>query len=150
MSDVQAAVEFYTKKLGFQQVFTWGGEPPTFAGVSLDQAQVFLQKGTPNPPSEAGAVYFRVGDADRLYEFHRANGVEISQPIGDREYGLRDYAVRDLYGYQLAFGHSIFSLKVHPSGIERVDVQVRLEKRLAAAPQRTRGTQAHDDRRVMS
>jgi hypothetical protein len=44
---------------------------------------------------------------------------------------LRDYTVRDLYGYRLAFGHRL--LNVGPSlNIERVDVRVRLEKRLAA------------------
>lgn len=130
VSDIPTAVEFYVKKLGFQQAFTWG-EPPTFAGVNLGEVQMFLGKGTPTPSSETGAVYFLVGDADQLYEFHRANGVEIAQTIDDRPYGIRDYTVRDLYGYYLVFGHHLFSagplLK-----IERVDVPVRLEKRLAA------------------
>jgi hypothetical protein len=70
-------------------------------------------------------------NADRLYEFHRANGAEIAQAIDDRPYGIRDYTVRDLYGYYLVFGHHLFNagplLK-----IERVDVPVRLETRLAA------------------
>ena len=35
MTDIATAVEFYTKKLGFQHAFNWG-EPPTFAGVNLD------------------------------------------------------------------------------------------------------------------
>jgi hypothetical protein len=76
-------------------------------------------------------VYFLVGDADQLYEFHRANAVEIAQEIGDREYGIRDYVVRDLYGYYLAFGHHLFNTGP-PVRVERVDVPVRLEKRLAA------------------
>jgi hypothetical protein len=92
---------------------------------------MFLGKGTPTPSSDTGAAYFLVGDADQLYEFHRANGVEIAQAIDDRPYGIRDYTVRDLYGYYLVFGHHLFNtgplLK-----IERVDVPVRLEKRLAA------------------
>jgi hypothetical protein len=48
VSDVLAAADFYTKKLGFEQAFTWG-EPPTFAGVNLDRVQIFLEQGTPNP-----------------------------------------------------------------------------------------------------
>jgi len=130
VSDIPTAIEFYVKKLGFQEAFTWG-EPPTFASVKLGEAQMFLGKGTPTPSWETGAVYFLVGDADQLYEFHRANGAEIAQPIDDRPYGIRDYTVRDLYGYYLVFGHHLFNggprLK-----IERVDVPVRLEKRLAA------------------
>jgi catechol 2,3-dioxygenase-like lactoylglutathione lyase family enzyme len=47
VNDIATAVEFYTKKLGFAAAFTWG-DPPTFAGVKLDKAQIFLRKGTPD------------------------------------------------------------------------------------------------------
>ena len=130
VSDLHNALDFYTNKLGFLKAFTWG-EPPTFAGVNLGKVQMFLAKGTPTPSAETGAVYFLVGDADQLYEFHRANGIEIAQAIDDRPYGIRDYTVRDLYGYYLVFGHHLFN-SGPPIGIERVDVPVRLEKRLAA------------------
>lgn len=129
--DVLRAVEFYTTKLGFTQGFLYG-DPPSFAGVNLDQVQIFLQQGTPTP---AGAeVYFVVGDADELHAFHRANGVTIATAPGDRAYGLRDYSVRDLDGYELSFGHHLYNTG-EPLEIERVDVPVRLEKRLAAALQ---------------
>jgi catechol 2,3-dioxygenase-like lactoylglutathione lyase family enzyme len=128
VSDIPAAVDFYTARLGFALGFTWG-DPPTFAGVNLGKVQMFLQKGTPEP--KGCRVYFLVGDADMLYEFHRANGVDIAMEIGDREYGIRDYVVRDLHGYYLTFGHHLFN--TGPSiAIDRVDVPVRLEKRLAA------------------
>jgi catechol 2,3-dioxygenase-like lactoylglutathione lyase family enzyme len=128
VSDIPAAVDFYTTRLGFAPGFTWG-DPPTFAGVNLGKVQMFLQKGTPEP--KGCAVYFLVGDADVLYEFHRANGVDVAMEIGDREYGIRDYVVRDLHGYYLTFGHHLFN--TGPSiAIDRVDVPVRLEKRLAA------------------
>jgi hypothetical protein len=77
-------------------------------------------------------VYFVVGNADDLYEFQRSNGVEIVTPPADREYGLRDYTVRDLNGYTLTFGHRLGLSRNPPLKIERVDVPVRLEKRLAA------------------
>lgn len=128
VDDIATAVEFYTKKLGFVAAFTWG-DPPTFAGVNLGKAQMFLRKGTPDP--KGCVVYFPVGDADQLYEFHRAQGVEVAEPIADREYGLRDYVVRDLHGYYLSFGHHLFNVGP-PIEIERVDLPVRLEKRLAA------------------
>ena len=64
-----------------------------------------MKEDTPGP--NAGAVVFMVGDADALYESHRANGVEVVEQIADREYGIRDYAVKDLYGYRLVFGHPI-------------------------------------------
>lgn len=121
------AIEFYVTKLGFRLGFLWG-EPAFFAGVALGEVEIFLKEDAPAP--NAGAVVFMVGDADALYKFQQANGVEVVEPIADREYGIRDYAVKDLYGYRLVFGHPIYT--VGPKiKIERVDVSVRLEKRLA-------------------
>ena len=104
VSDVRAAAEFYDSKLGFTVAFT-EGDPPTFAGVNLGRVQIFLSKGTPAP--QGCSVYFVVSDADALYEFHRANGVEIIETPRDQPYKLREYTVRDLDGYYLNFGHRL-------------------------------------------
>lgn len=117
--DISAAVDFYTTKLGFKLGFMWG-EPPTFAGVILGNVQVFLKKGTPDPKD--CEVCFMVGDTDQLYDFHRSNGVNIAMEIGDRDYGIRDYTIRDLHGYYLTFGHNLFNAGP-PVSIERVDVR---------------------------
>jgi catechol 2,3-dioxygenase-like lactoylglutathione lyase family enzyme len=128
VADVPRAAAFYVERLGFEQAFTWN-DPPTFVGLNLGKVQIFLERGTPSPA--AASISFVVGDADELYEFHRANGVVVVVPPGDREYGLRDYSVRDLDGYKLTFGH--YAPAKEPAlTIERVDVPVRLEKRLAA------------------
>ncbi len=102
--DIPTAVAFYTGKLGFFLGFIWG-EPATFAGVNLGHVQVFLDQGKPNP--SGCSLYFVIGDADELYEYHRSNGVEIVEPPGRREWGFRDYSVRDLNGYVLTFGHRL-------------------------------------------
>jgi hypothetical protein len=98
--------------------------------VNLGQVQIFLERGTPCP--QGCAVYFVVGDADELHAFHRARQVEIVEEPQDRLYELRDYTVRDLHGYRLTFGHRLSLAEGPPIPIERVDVPVRLEKRLAA------------------
>jgi catechol 2,3-dioxygenase-like lactoylglutathione lyase family enzyme len=126
--DIQAAIDFYTARLGFAPSFTWG-DPPTFGGVMLDRMQMFFSKGTPNP--SGCSVFFVVGNADELCAYHRATGIEVVEPPQDREYGIRDYLIRDLNGYYLCFGHHLFNAGP-PIVIERVDVPVRLEKRLAA------------------
>ncbi len=131
VADLSAAVEFYTTRLGFLHAFSWG-EPPTMAGVNLGKTQVFLETGTPAP--EGCSLYFVVGDADELYEFHRTNDVQVIEVPGDRPWELRDYTVRDLDGYALTFGHRILS-REPPLEIERVDVPIRLERRLAAVLQ---------------
>jgi catechol 2,3-dioxygenase-like lactoylglutathione lyase family enzyme len=128
VSDLAAAIEFYTNKLGFRFGFTWG-DPPVFAGVNLGKVQVFLQPGIPHPQS--GSIYFVIDNADELHHFQRDNGVEIVEPPADRTWQMRDYVVRDRDGHRLVFGHPIYHLGP-PVEIERVDVAVRLEKRLAA------------------
>jgi catechol 2,3-dioxygenase-like lactoylglutathione lyase family enzyme len=128
VDDIPAAVDFYTKQLGFKLAFMWS-DPPTSTALNLGKVQMLLQKGTPDP--NGCCVYFLVGDADVLYEFHRGNGVEVAREIGDREYEIRDYVVRDLNGYHLSFGHHLLNAGP-PIKIDRVDVPVRLERRLAA------------------
>ena len=130
VKDVPAAVEFYTTRLGFTPGFTSPEDGPvTFAGVNIGELQVFLE---PRPASPNGvAVYFVVGNADDLCEAQRAQGVRIAVEPGDRAYGLRDYTAHDLDGNRLTFGHYIYNAG-EPIAIERVDVPVRLEKRLAA------------------
>ena len=126
VDDIVSAVEYYTNKLGFTKGFIWG-DPPRFAGVNLDSVSIHLSQGEPKQNS----VYFVVGNADELYEYHLENGVEIIYEPGDREYELHDYTVRDPWGNQLAFGHYIYHMG-DPVKIERSDVTMRLEKRLAA------------------
>jgi catechol 2,3-dioxygenase-like lactoylglutathione lyase family enzyme len=123
-----AAADFYVKKLGFQQDFTWG-DPPTLAAVSLGGAQVFLSQGTPVP--QGCSIYFVIGNVDEFFEFHRTQGVEIVSAPEDKPWELREYTIRDLHGYALTFGQYVPS-SVPPLQITRVDVPVRLEKRLAA------------------
>jgi hypothetical protein len=67
----------------------------------MGERQTFLQRGTPS--AEACSVYFVVGDADELHDFHRSTGVEVTVGPGDRPYHLRDYTVRDADGYSLTF-----------------------------------------------
>jgi uncharacterized glyoxalase superfamily protein PhnB len=127
VTDVTRAADFYVQKLGFEAGFLYG-DPPGFGGVNLGDVQLFLRKGTPRP--EGCSVFFVVEDADALFEFQTEQGVEVVEPPGDRDYGLRDYAVRDGDGHYLSFGHYIYT-SGPPLEIERVDVPVRLERRLA-------------------
>jgi uncharacterized glyoxalase superfamily protein PhnB len=129
VSDLLAAIDFYTTKLGFRHGFTWG-DPPDMAGVNLGDVSIHLMEGTPTP--DGCALYFVIGDADALYEYQLANGVEIVRPPQDMPWGMRDYRVRDLYGHLLGFGHNLAEKLGPPLEIERVDVNVRMEKRLAA------------------
>jgi uncharacterized glyoxalase superfamily protein PhnB len=128
VSDVSEAVDFYSNKLGFKFDFT-SGDPPHFASMSMGKIALHLIKGKDNVGKSA--AYFAVDGVDELYKFHQDNGVEISEPIANRQYEMRDYQVRDLYGNYLAFGHYVMSTTPELK-IEREQVVVRIEKRLVA------------------
>lgn len=128
VTDIPEAIDFYTTKLGFKFDFDWG-DPPHFASVRLGNVALHLmkrKKGTGNC-----SAYFAVEDADSLYELHQSNGVEMTEDIADRPYDMRDYQVRDPYGNYLGFGHYVMP-STPALKIARVDLSVRLEKRLAA------------------
>jgi len=126
--DVARALEFYTTRLGFTLGFTWG-EPLRMAGVNLGEVQIFLQQG--DPGSVPARVYFVVDDADALHAYQAGQGVKVLGVPADQEYELRDYTVVDLDGNELTFGH--YTPRREPAlEIERVDMPVRLERRLAA------------------
>ncbi len=129
VSDIIAAVDFYVNRLGFSHQFSWG-DPPVFAGVGLDKVTLHLQKNNSDSKG-ASEVAFIVDNADELFAFHKANGAEVVEPIEDRSYGIRDYMIKDMDGNYLVFGKYIYN-QGPAIKIERVDVPVRLEKRLAA------------------
>ncbi len=127
--DLQQAIDFYTQKLGFTFGFTWG-DPPDFGGVNLGSLQVFLSE-QQEKTLIGNTVFFVIENPDELFLFQQNNGVEVVVPPGNRPWGIRDYEVRDPYGNNLVFGRYIYNMEP-PISIERVDVPVRLEKRLAA------------------
>jgi len=128
VDDVKVAADFYTGKLGFWLAYLWG-DPPVTAGVNLGNVQVMLNRGKPSP--DGCSVYFVVDDVDGLHAVHAAAGVDIVEPPDDKPYGLREYSVHDLHGYTLLFGQHLMPREPQLE-IQRVDVPVRLERRLAA------------------
>jgi catechol 2,3-dioxygenase-like lactoylglutathione lyase family enzyme len=128
VDDVRAAADFYTTKLGFTLGFLWG-DPATTAGVNLGSVQLMLTRGTPQ--AEGFSVYFVVEDVDKLHELQRGQSAPILAPPEDKPWGMRQYAVHDPNGHLLIFGEHR-PATTPKLEIERVDVPVRLERRLAA------------------
>jgi uncharacterized glyoxalase superfamily protein PhnB len=125
--DLPSALRYYTDRLGFALDFTWE-DPPRYAGVRLDRVQLHLMSGD---PGQGASVNFVIDQVDALHRFHLERGAEVSGPPEDMPWGLRSYSVKDLDGNWLGFGQHTFKLG-EPIPIERVDVPVRLERRMAA------------------
>lgn len=135
VKDIRMSLKFYTEKLGFIQAFTWG-EPVNFAGLACGDVMIHLSEeanvsleassgaasrassdaysnassdASLDSFSEKSEVFFVIDNVDILYKNHLANHVRVVAAIGDREYGLRDYAVADPDGNELGFGQYIYN-----------------------------------------
>jgi uncharacterized glyoxalase superfamily protein PhnB len=117
VADVVATANYYRDRLGFRYDRFWG-EPPAFCMVHRRGVVVMLSQlpaaGRMRPnrladPAEGDAwdAYIWVDDADGLYAELTAQGVTITRPICDQDYGCRDFDVEDCNGYRLCFGQDL-------------------------------------------
>lgn len=84
VSDLQASIDFYCGKLGFEHPSVWG-EPPCFAMLGRGGFEIMLSLGedpthiTPNGPNRVWDMYIRVDSVEREIEAVRAAGCEIAR-----------------------------------------------------------------------
>lgn len=112
--DVTKAADFYRDVLGFKYQEIWG-HPPCFAMPHRD-GFIFMLSQVDDPsrvlPNGADGkswdAYVWVLDADALFEELKAKGAEIvHEPVDRPFYGNREFAIKDLDGYIIAFAHDI-------------------------------------------
>jgi uncharacterized glyoxalase superfamily protein PhnB len=111
--DVVKAAEYYRDALGFSYERFWG-QPPCFCMPKRDGVIIMLSQTEdaavirPNSKArndESWDAYVWVKDADALYAEMKPRGAIITYgPALQEEYGNREFGVRDLDGYILAFG----------------------------------------------
>jgi catechol 2,3-dioxygenase-like lactoylglutathione lyase family enzyme len=111
--DVVKAAEYYRDTLGFSYPRFWG-EPPCFCMPHRDGLIIMLSQTQdasiirPNAKAlrdESWDAYVWVKDADALYAEVKPRGAIIAyELVFKEEYGNREFGVRDLDGYLLAFG----------------------------------------------
>ena len=104
VKDMPAALAYYRDKLGFSITFTWE-EPPRYVCLRLDDAAIHLNAYVP-PAGPSHIAIFCKG-VDALYEQLVGRGVEITEPIQNEPYGMRDFVVTDPDGHRLVFGQGI-------------------------------------------
>lgn len=98
--DVPATAAFYHNVLGFKS--DPGTATPQYAVVWRDNAAVHLVKG--EHAATGARVFFWVKDVNTLYDDVMRRGAVIDVPIGTREYGVRDFSIRDPNGIVLVCG----------------------------------------------
>jgi catechol 2,3-dioxygenase-like lactoylglutathione lyase family enzyme len=104
VKDMAAALAFYRDKLGFTVSFTWE-DPPRYVGLCLGDAAIHLNSYV--PPAGPSHVCIFCKGIDPFYARLVASGVNVTEPIGDRAYGMRDFNVTDPDGHCIVFGQGI-------------------------------------------
>jgi catechol 2,3-dioxygenase-like lactoylglutathione lyase family enzyme len=102
--DMARALAFYRDKLGFTVSFSWD-EPPQYVCLCLGDAAIHLNSYVP-PAGPSHVCVFCKG-IDAFYARLVARGVNITEPIADRAYGMRDFNVTDPDGHCIVFGQGI-------------------------------------------
>ena len=109
VSDFDAAMAFYTGKLGFGAVFAYG-TPPYYGQVRRDAARLNLRH-VDTPPIDPAArdrlellsATLTVDDADALHAEYQAAAVPFARALGAEPWGSRSFIVRDPDGNLLYF-----------------------------------------------
>lgn len=112
--DVVKAANHYRDALGFSYDRFWG-EPPSFVILRRDGMFLMLNQAprdhviVPNwqVNDNIWNVYFWVSDVDALLAEFRNRGARIDYDVHDKPYGIREFGVQDLDGYDIAFGQPI-------------------------------------------
>ena len=123
VADVTKSAAYYRYVLGFGFDRIWG-DPPCFCMPHRDGLTIMLQepddKTRIRPNGADGCswdAYVWVRDADALFAAFQANGADIVHAPMDRAfYGNREFAVRDLDGYIIAFAHNIADRAMRDGG----------------------------------
>jgi catechol 2,3-dioxygenase-like lactoylglutathione lyase family enzyme len=93
--DIQRAIEFYTRQLGFKLAFIDNADSPNYLGFRRDAVVLHMQF---QYEHEMGTIRLRflVADPDALFTEYRQCGVECTpNGIRDTPWGTREFALYD-------------------------------------------------------
>jgi len=106
VSDLELSVKYYVDTLGFTIDWRYG------TIIGLKYGNVLLQisapsVGTNRKATGEGNVYIFCDEVDQYFHDITAKGAFILVGLADREYGMKDFAIRDPDGNILSFGKEI-------------------------------------------
>ena len=112
VTDIKSSCAFFTSKLGFEVVFTYG-EPPFYGQVKRDNARLNLRLvcepvfvGDIREREQLLAASMTLGSAAELRQLfvqYQSAGVDFQQTLKQEPWGARTFVVRDPDGNLLLF-----------------------------------------------
>jgi uncharacterized glyoxalase superfamily protein PhnB len=112
-ADAPGAIRFLVEAFGFEEVAVYPGETegsvahaelrwPGGGGVMLGSQ--LPDSAIKDLPPGVGSIYIVVDEPDALFERARAAGATVVRELEDKDYGSRDFVVRDPEGVYWSFG----------------------------------------------
>jgi uncharacterized glyoxalase superfamily protein PhnB len=100
VADLNASIEYYQQKLGFQVV----AQMPAgdYAIVERDDVAIHLFKGADHPVSPVG-IHIFTEDLDTLHAELQQRGARVTQGVTRKPWGNRDFRVNDDAGNEIKF-----------------------------------------------
>jgi uncharacterized glyoxalase superfamily protein PhnB len=121
--NMKETIEFYKNSLGFKTVMVRpDANNPEYAELSKDGIVLMFilakdcQIGNEEKLGVGVNLYMQIdGDIDEYYRGLKKRGVKITVDIADEPYGIRDFTVEDINGYQLTFNQLSKTVKTSTS-----------------------------------
>jgi uncharacterized glyoxalase superfamily protein PhnB len=110
VDDLGGALDWYRRVLRFEKNWTWG-EPLELASVCRDRVELNLAQRGKAGPAGPSQIYVQLTGIDAVWEEVRSAGAKVRVEIGDRVYGMRDFAIHDESGNVIDFGEPIESAR---------------------------------------
>lgn len=104
VKSVVETANFYKEKLGFNINGIW--ENPSYGVVSRDNAVIEFGEGR-KEYAGSGICIVRVENADMIYSEWKLKDVEFVGDFSERDYGSKDFRVKDNNGNTLIIGHAL-------------------------------------------
>ena len=106
VTDIEKTIRFYCDVLGFRCANRF----ESWASLQRDSAEIMFSLPNEHLPFEkslfTGSFYFHADDVDALGAQLR-DKADVVYPLESFEYGMREFAIRDINGYLLQFGQEI-------------------------------------------
>jgi predicted lactoylglutathione lyase len=109
VSDIRVATDSYAQQMGFSVDWTY---EDALAGISRDDARIFLRRRTPQEAEEMCRVTIWLNmdspaEVDQLHAEWKERGVRIVGELQTAPYNLREFTAQDVDGNRLRVFHDL-------------------------------------------
>ena len=95
VQNLAETVKYYVDNLDFQITFEWGNPTDYVVGKLGNNTAIHFTQNN-QPVKFDTSLYVFVHDVDAVHEILKKRNLNIGNPIGNREYGMRDFDIYDI------------------------------------------------------